>query len=58
MADKMNTSLNLKCKQQEIHSNYLNEINLSLFQAKQKNHGRTPHKMIYNIIQNSKTTFP
>ena len=48
----------LKKKQKELKIKYLNDACVTLHDAQQKNNGRIPHKMIHNIVQYSKETFP
>ena len=41
----------LKRKEEELKLKYLEEINMSLGQAKDNNNGHVPHKMVFNIVQ-------
>ena len=55
----MNTVVtNLKKTQRSLKQNYLLDISKQLYSASTKNNRRIPHKLVNNILNNSKVTCP
>ena len=50
--------MDLKTRNKAIRTEYLQDINIRLFSAQRKNNGRIPHKKVYQIVIDSKATFP
>ena len=57
MSETSNVLKHIEQKQKNVRSNYLNEINESLFQAKLKNNGRLPHGISHDVDVSSKPNF-
>ena len=57
MLETSNALKHIEQKQKDVRSDYLKEINESLFQALENN-GRLPHRMVHNFVVSSKHNFP
>ena len=51
-------SKSLKKKQKEFKAKYLHDVCVMLDEAKRKNNGRIPHKMVHNTVISSKESMP
>ena len=54
----MNANKLLKQKQKDVKKAYLNNINITLYEARQANNGRIPYNIVAKIIMESKDLFP